>query len=272
MQEISNILGMEQHEFVYELSQDLDPIQAFNTFLSEVGEEDLLRFEEEWEAIRQQLETRNATLQERLSTVDRWTEIQPERDTIRPDSYYPELKRDAANIRGTQDITEWVNTQESRSSREIRARIDNAYLKSLSHDERAKRYHKKIMLEYGTFDIAITESTHKAWLQVRRDLYHNTLKVGMILINMSNGEAHCKVYRCDHKFQLSSKSPSPTIQDREWQEYQVLRIFEHLGTHNNPAWPKFTQHTNPNRDTPQEKLASRSSVVALRGASRCVVS
>lgn len=260
MATIEDILGMDPHEFIYETSQAIDPIQEFDEFMEDLDAERpglSEHFSDELAEIRESIQSRQDTFAEQAMHRDSTREYEPE--VYQP---YTKLWDD---VNGKNEIYEYINSQESRSSREIRNRIDNERINKMTPQQRQKQYHKRIMLEHGTFDINVTRSTHAAWLQVRRDLYHNTLKVGMILINMSNGHAQCKVYGCKHEFQLSSRSASPeTITDREWQEYQVLRIFEHLGTHNNPAWPKFTSHTNPNHDTTQEKLASRSSVLALR--------
>lgn len=117
----------------------------------------------------------------------------------------------------------------------------------------------RLLTEYGNFDFGLTAKAGRAKLRVRTQVRKGTpyLSIGAVQINMLTGKVACGVVGCKHVGQLSNKpdrnDPTEQKPDREWQEYQILRIIAHLGTHDlksaTKAFPVFLDAVKEFRDT-----------------------
>ena len=123
-------------------------------------------------------------------------------------------------------------------------------------------YRLRMLVEYGNFDIAVTEKTARAWLRVRTAVRKGVpyLAVGAIQIDMTNGLAQCGVVGCNHKGWLTVKDDGSSVEKKQWLEFQVLRLIMHLGDHDlgskTKQFPVFMHVVSPVRDSAAQKLAT----------------
>jgi hypothetical protein len=215
-------LKIEFMDFSSEMTDQLDAfIERANTFLEEVDAS---------------LETkRNIT-----EAQDRWaSEYDPNAET-RFMRYNPrEMVRDIWGIGPAMFFVE------SRASKDAKREW-----KRVTKDQPASL---RMLTEYGNFDIGITERASKAALRVRTAVRKGEpyLSIGAVQVNLNTGKVYCGVYGCNHTGRLSHG-------DREWMEYQILRILQHLGTHDmksaGKVFPVFVEEVSPKRDTAKQKL------------------
>lgn len=270
MQEFETMIGQDLYELKSELRLSLNAQAELDEFLAEHSthlSEDFLS--ELTEDLQQAIDKLDESIVERLMHMNdhsysQHDQYEYEYDNARPDAYYPEFVSD---VRGWgRDNKAFVNTAYRRNSR--------------SEFKRTSGPEKRIILtEIGSFDLTLTSKTAAAWMRVTRPVRNGVphIQVGAVSINLSNGQLKCGVYDCDWKKQLTHIDPQvlqlaqitstedelPEF-DREWAEYQLLKILEHLGTHShrypNSPFHKFMAEPKRYRDGMAEKFETRKAV------------
>lgn len=196
------------------------------------------------------------TSNERQDIHSRWDEDDPEYSPVGQtfDRGYNPRQR----VRDVWDMDSPVFATEvhNKSSRKI-------WQRTTKNDSNALR----ILCDYGNFDMGATEKYGRALLRIRtvtrnvKGVPTPFLSVGAVQINMRTGFVKCGVYGCNHEGQLTYTENSivkPGF-DKEWAEYQVLRIFAHLGEHgkdNVKIFPKFADAPKRYRDKELDKVIS----------------
>jgi hypothetical protein len=124
-----------------------------------------------------------------------------------------------------------------------------------------------VLCDYGNFSLDQTKKYHESLFKVKTNIRRVSgvatpfLSVGCIQINMRNGIAECGLSGCTMKTQLLHApvdSPVGVENDREYQEYQILKILEHLGTHDKNGWLGKITEVKRYRDSDDNKWLSRS--------------
>lgn len=119
----------------------------------------------------------------------------------------------------------------------------------------------RIVCDYGNFDIELTKRNARAMLRVRTVVRKGIpyLNIGGVTINMLNGHTKCGVSGCKTEGWMTY-APTPNSEpDKEWMEYQVLRVLAHLGDHYNGGSNYFNKilAVKRHRDTDAMKFGSR---------------
>lgn len=194
------------------------------------------------------------TSDERDAVHDREDEFEPEYSPVGQSfdrGYNPRQRiRDIWDM----DSPVFVREQYNKKSRDI-------WQRTTKNDSTSLR----ILCDYGNFDMGLTEKYGKALLRIRtvtrnvKGVPTPFLSIGAVQVNMRTGFVKCGVFNCEHEGHLSHKYLSDGTWDKEWAEYQILRIFAHLGTHgkdSNRVFPKFVDEPKLKRDDAITKIVS----------------
>lgn len=245
LQDLAEYLRMDKHDYLAELRLSLNPEQDYQDDL-DAFEEELSLSGSETESVRAALaeycENLYNTKDETLDSQSRDKELEPERyqpyREFFSDCYPSRVEKVFFTEFPTGPAREFWKREAADSNRTIRI----------------------LMVEEGYIDLALTSRVHSQYLQVSRLNIKGVphIKVGMILVDMENGECTCKVYGCNAKMRLTNMYENG-IWSREYAEGQILQIFAHLGSHPAPRnpWPKFTTQPRMVRDSDEEKMANR---------------
>jgi hypothetical protein len=99
--------------------------------------------------------------------------------------------------------------------------------------------HIRLLTEWGNFDFGVTDRASRATLRVRTQTRKGVphLGVGAVWVNMNTGSVKCWVNGCKFARRLRYNPDGTDEFDREYAEFQVLSILQHLGDHTlvNPA-------------------------------------
>lgn len=137
-----------------------------------------------------------------------------------------------------------------------------------------------VLCDYGNFSLDQTKKYHASLFKVKTNIRRVSgvatpfLSVGAVQINMRTGVAECGLSGCNMKAQLLHTNPEALAlskitgyapePDREYQEYQILKILEHLGTHDKNGWLGKILNVNRRRDTNEDKLRSRNKALVAQ--------
>lgn len=224
------------HEFVGSLTDEL--VEVHEAFMKR-----LTRFSEQYAA--------SFASDDFLSAMDSEDRYEPERESeYSPRTFY-------RDVRGQSDpifiISGEIQLAEKREE----------WRRTTKFDERPIR----MLVEYGNFDIGVTDSVHKWMLRVSTRVRRINgepvpfLQIGGVGINMDTHIAECGVYGCKWRRQITYSDPTGAgsghgyeASDKEWMEYVVLSIFAHLGSHNQNARNPFPRLIAKRfRDTDDER-------------------
>lgn len=208
-------------------------------------------YEEFDERIQQFLDTVDSSLvdEARLNSAqyDKWY-VEPEA----PDYYSPRQFRQDVYGYGS---PKWVvdstigSSRHGNESRKVWNRATN------------NDHNLRIICDYGNFDIALTQKAANATLRVRTSIRKGVpyLNIGGVTINMLDGHTQCMVSGCTTQGWMTYAPIKDGEPDKEWMEYQVLRVLAHLGDHYNGGSNYFNKilAVKPKRDTDAMKFGSR---------------
>lgn len=198
----------------------------------------------------------NERIEEFLDTVDA-SLVSPERIAKDTDKWYsePELESYYSPRQFRQDVwgkgsPVWVVDS---STSHLGGRLGNTSRDIWKRATKDQSKDIRILCDYGNFSLEITNNLHKAFYKVRTSVRKGipVLGIGPVEVNMNTGQVACRVSGCNHRGQLTYSADSEVEADREWMEYQVLRILAHIGWHNN-RFPKT--HTKDGRSTHFPKI------------------
>jgi hypothetical protein len=157
---------------------------------------------------------------------DRWDELDME-PNINSESYDPgysplQQKRDVWGIDRPEFIQPKPEFDSEYSSRGIWKRT------------KGHTTHTYGLTEWGTFSFDVTKRFAHSLLRVDWHMLHGKpyLRVGGVDISLLSGKCICRVSGCDWKRTLRYNPDSESTEfDREYAEFQVLSILQHLGEH-----------------------------------------
>lgn len=252
VEDFADALRMDLHDYLTELRIDADPVRMFKQDLKAVRKQSRYSKDEVQEVKEYFLDYIDSLFMTQAETIQNSPRDKELEYTPTPSDYF----KDKGSV-----TTLFFTESATIPSREV-------YNRS-TPGEKTVQF---LITEIGYFDLALTEKVHSQWLQVSPLTIKGrpVLRVGMLMVDLECGSVKCNVYRCKAEFQLSHKVDDDGNWDREWAEYQVLRMFAHLGTHDHPKnpWPKFKVLPSPFRDSDDQRLANRSLTISRQYAAR----
>lgn len=241
VEDFAEFMRMDLHDYLTELRIEPQP----EVMLAEDLEEwQLACFLDETEVaparefLTEYIQSLFETQTEKFTDSDRWAEFEPESN--------PPYKKFAQDLWPRKTHTVFFTEESAGSSREL-----------FNRESPEEKITRVLITSIGYFDLDRTAAVHSAWLKASAISVQGRpkLKVGMLLVDLQSGEVECKVFRCGQHWHLAHG-------DREFAEFQILKMFAHLGEHDDPRnpWPKFKGELEKLRweDSDELKLARRS--------------
>ena len=243
---LQEMIGCGEREFFQYVRIENDPWATIEEVLAELdstidGAED---FKQRCEDFMEHLDESLIT---QLMDQNRDDEIDPE-----PKYDYKYSNRQFNQDKWGIDPTMFVKDYHSNSRKEWR--------RSTGTDE-----HLRMLTEWGNFSFDITEKNAKAKMRVHTNVRQGVpfLSVGSVNINMHTGVAKCYASGCKFSGQLRYNDEGTKHFDKEYAEFQVMRILQHLGDHTlknpNNYWTPII-HVKRFRDDETYKWATRAGV------------
>lgn len=97
--------------------------------------------------------------------------------------------------------------------------------------------------EFGNLNVKSTSAYHSSLLRIRAykapRTHNDCISIGGVEVDFTAQRVQCRVYGCKHKGYI------PDTEDREEQEFFILRIFYHLGSHYAGGFNQFPKFLAP---------------------------
>lgn len=271
---VEAITGESPLGYAYSLRMSVDPEAEFSSaaqsvmelalhFLSEDGEPiDFSTELAQWvDDCRHSVRLIDAALTDPLRLDDPTNDpYEPDNQAIMFPNFDPGYDRRDAWGKGNQDSHAPVFVK---SANPIGKTNRDMWRRTTKHENRDLY----VLCDYGNFSLDQTKKYHASLFKVKTNIRRVSgvatpfLSVGSVQINMRTGIAECGLSGCNMKAQLMYApvdSDDPSKPDREYQEYQVLKILEHLGTHDKNGWLGKILEVKRYRDNDDNRWLNRS--------------